>query len=44
MIRFERFNEPVQERNQASDPSRVVFAIPLQAVATNPNLQQNVGY
>jgi starch-binding outer membrane protein, SusD/RagB family len=44
MIRFERFNAPVQERTQASDPSRVVFAIPVQAVSTNPNLKQNVGY
>lgn len=44
MIRFEKFNEPVQERPQASDPSRVVYAIPLQAVSTNPNLKQNFGY
>ena len=44
LIRFGQFNNPTQERSQESDPSRVVFAIPLQAVATNPNLQQNVGY
>lgn len=44
LIRFGQFNNPTQERSQASDPSRVVFAIPLQALATNPNLQQNVGY
>ena len=43
-IRFGTFNNPVNERPVRSDASRVVFPIPVQAVATNPNLKQNVGY
>ena len=43
-IRFGTFNNPVNERPVKSDASRVVFPIPVQAVATNPNLKQNIGY
>ena len=44
MIRFEVFNNPVQERPDPSDPSRVVFPIPNIALSSNPNLIQNFGY
>ena len=44
LIRFGKFNDPVQERPNASDPSRVVYPIPNIALASNPNLTQNTGY
>ncbi|MDB5229976.1 MAG: RagB/SusD domain protein [Chitinophagaceae bacterium] len=44
MIRYGVFNEPVGERPQASDPSKVVFPIPNIALSSNPNLKQNFGY
>jgi hypothetical protein len=44
LVRFEKFNQPVVERDQASDPSRVVFPIPNIALSSNPNLKQNFGY
>lgn len=44
LIRFGKFNDPVQERSVASDPSRVVYPIPNIALASNPNLKQNFGY
>jgi len=44
LIRFGKFNNPVVERSQASDASRVVLPIPNQAVSSNPNLKQNWGY
>lgn len=44
LIRFEKFNDPVGERPNASDGSRVVFPIPLIALSSNPNLTQNTGY
>jgi hypothetical protein len=44
MIRFGKFNDPVQERPLKSDASRVVYPIPAIALSSNPNLQQNVGY
>ncbi len=44
MIRFGVFNNPVGERPSKSDPSKVVFPIPVIAVSTNPNLKQNYGY
>jgi SusD family/Starch-binding associating with outer membrane len=43
-IRFGTFNDPVNERSVKSAASRVIFPIPVQALATNPNLKQNVGY
>jgi starch-binding outer membrane protein, SusD/RagB family len=44
LIRFGKFNDPVQERSGASAPFRVVFPIPNIALSSNPNLKQNVGY
>jgi starch-binding outer membrane protein, SusD/RagB family len=44
MIRFGKFNDPVQERSGASGAFRVVFPIPNIALSSNPNLKQNVGY
>jgi hypothetical protein len=44
MIRFGKFNDPVQERSIKSDASRVVFPIPAIALSSNPNLKQNAGY
>jgi len=44
LVRYEKFNQPVGERPDPSDPTRVVYPIPIIALASNPNLQQNVGY
>jgi hypothetical protein len=44
MIRFGVFNDPVGQRPDASDPSRVIFPIPNIALSSNPNLKQNFGY
>ncbi len=44
MIRFGKFNDPVNERPLKSDAFRVVYPIPNQAVSSNPNLKQNFGY
>lgn len=44
LIRFGKFNDPTDQRPQASAPTRVLFPIPQRAVDTNPNLQQNPGY
>ncbi len=44
LIRFGKYNDPVNERAVKSDPSRVVYPIPNQAVSSNPNLKQNFGY
>jgi hypothetical protein len=44
LVRFEKFNAPVEERASASDAYRVVFPIPNIALASNPNLTQNFGY
>ncbi len=44
LIRFGKFNDPVVERSAKSDAFRVVYPIPNQAVSSNPNLKQNVGY
>jgi starch-binding outer membrane protein, SusD/RagB family len=44
LIRFEKFNDPVVERNSKSDPTRVIFPIPNIALSSNPNLKQNFGY
>ncbi|HEY1006155.1 MAG TPA: RagB/SusD family nutrient uptake outer membrane protein [Sphingobacteriaceae bacterium] len=43
-IRFGTFNEPVDQRETKSDPSKTIFPIPQRAVDTNPNLVQNPGY
>jgi hypothetical protein len=44
LIRFGKFNDPVQERSGASGAFRVVYPIPNIAVSSNPNLKQNFGY
>ncbi|HEY1023847.1 MAG TPA: RagB/SusD family nutrient uptake outer membrane protein [Sphingobacteriaceae bacterium] len=44
LIRFEKFNDPVDQRPTESPATRVVFPIPQRAVDTNPNLTQNAGY
>ncbi len=43
-IRFGTLLNPVQERPTTSDRTRLVFPIPADALATNPNLSQNPGY
>lgn len=44
LIRFEKFNDPVDQRPLATDKSKTLFPIPQRAVDTNPNLKQNPGY
>ncbi len=44
LIRFGKYNDPVNERPAKSDAYKVVYPIPNQAVASNPNLKQNFGY
>ncbi|MFA6087355.1 RagB/SusD family nutrient uptake outer membrane protein [Mucilaginibacter sp.] len=44
LIRFEKFNDPVDQRPLATDKSRTLYPIPQRAVDTNPNLKQNPGY
>ncbi|MBK0378408.1 RagB/SusD family nutrient uptake outer membrane protein [Mucilaginibacter segetis] len=44
LIRFEKFNDPVDQRPNASDKTRTLYPIPQRAVDTNPNLKQNPGY
>jgi len=43
LIRFGKFLEPWQEK-AASDPKVLVYPIPSQQIAVNPNLTQNTGY
>jgi hypothetical protein len=43
LIRFGKFLQPWTEKGQ-SDPSRLVFPIPNEQLAINPNLEQNPGY
>lgn len=44
LIRFGKFLQPFQEKPQTSDAKYLVFAIPSQQIAVNPNLAQNPGY
>jgi hypothetical protein len=44
MIRFRKFLEPFQEKNYVSDPKYLLFPIPDDQLAVNPNLVQNTGY
>ncbi len=44
MIRFQKFLLPFQEKNYQSDPKYLVFPIPFEQLAINPNLSQNPGY
>jgi starch-binding outer membrane protein, SusD/RagB family len=43
-VRFGTFNDPVDQRANASDKTRTIYPIPQRAVDTNPNLKQNAGY
>lgn len=43
LIRFGKFLQPWQEKAQ-SDPRALLFPIPNDQIAVNPNLQQNPGY
>jgi len=44
LIRFGKFLQPFQEKPETSDPKYLVYAIPSQQIAVNPNLKQNTGY
>jgi starch-binding outer membrane protein, SusD/RagB family len=44
MIRFGKFLLPFQEKDYISDPKYLVFPIPDEQLAVNPNLVQNPGY
>ncbi|WP_036603166.1 RagB/SusD family nutrient uptake outer membrane protein [Olivibacter sitiensis] len=44
LIRFGKFLEPGQVRTTRSDPHLLVYPIPSQQLAVNPNLEQNPGY
>lgn len=44
LIRFEKFNDPVDQRPNKTDKIRTLYPIPQRAVDTNPNLKQNAGY
>ncbi len=44
LIRFGKFLLPMQEKPETSDPKYLLFAVPNQALAVNPNLKQNPGY
>ncbi len=44
LIRFGKFLLPFQEKDYQSDPKYLVFPIPYEQLAVNPNLQQNPGY
>lgn len=44
LIRFGKFLGPFQEKDYESDPKYLLFAIPNQQLAVNPNLVPNPGY
>jgi hypothetical protein len=44
LIRFGKFLQPDQARPDASGPERLLFPIPNEQLAVNPNLSQNPGY
>lgn len=44
LVRFKKFLLPFQEKNYLSDPKYLLFPIPDDQLAVNPNLQQNPGY
>jgi hypothetical protein len=44
LIRFKKFLQPFQEKNYVSDPKYLIFPIPDEQLAVNPNLNQNPGY
>lgn len=44
LIRFGKFLDAFQEKAYKSDPKYLLFAIPTQQLAVNPNLKANPGY
>jgi len=44
LIRFGKFLEPWQEKEADPDAHTLVYPIPSQQIAVNPNLEQNPGY
>jgi len=44
LIRFGKFLEPDEIRTTTSAPHRLLYAVPAQQLAVNPNLKQNPGY
>ena len=44
MIRFKKYLLPFQEKDYQSDPKYLLFPIPYEQLAVNPNLVQNPGY
>ena len=44
MIRFGKYLLPFQEKDYQSDPKYLMFPIPYEQLAVNPNLKQNRGY
>jgi len=44
MIRFQKFLLPFQEKDYTSDPKYLMYPIPDEQIAVNPNLKQNPGY
>jgi hypothetical protein len=44
LIRFGKYLQPVQERDEASDPKYLLYPIPNGQLAANPNLVANPGY
>lgn len=44
LIRFGKFLDKFQEKDYVSDPKYLLFAIPNQQLAVNPNLTPNPGY
>ena len=44
LVRFGKFLEPIQEGPATTDPKYLIFPIPNQQIAVNPNLVQNPGY
>jgi starch-binding outer membrane protein, SusD/RagB family len=44
LIRFGAFNAATQVRTRVSSPDRMLFPVPAQQIAVNPNLEQNPGY
>ncbi|WP_286859180.1 MULTISPECIES: RagB/SusD family nutrient uptake outer membrane protein [Sphingobacterium] len=44
LIRFGKFLQAWQEKEADPDPKTLVYALPSQQIAVNPNLKQNPGY
>jgi starch-binding outer membrane protein, SusD/RagB family len=44
MIRFGKFLDTFQEKDDKSDPKYLLYPIPEDQLAVNPNLKQNTGY